>query len=89
MPPKQILKPELFVNENKFFEHIIFQRFAKLHWVWISVYAAITIVGLVGSYFVSEWWSVGLSFAVAASTFYIGFKLVTKGIIFGSHKIEV
>jgi hypothetical protein len=50
----------------------------KRNWPWIALYAVITIVGIVLSYFLSGWQSVLVSFVVALTTFGVGLVMWHK-----------
>jgi hypothetical protein len=56
--------------------HTIISRAVTKNWWLISLYAVITIAGVVVSYFLSGWVSVAVTAAVAVVTFLIGLRMM-------------
>jgi uncharacterized membrane protein YfcA len=48
----------------------------KRRWGWIIVYAAVTVFGVVASYWTSKSISVALSLVVAIITFFVGLRMI-------------
>ena len=58
--------------------HTVIERAVKKNWPLISIYAIITIGGIVASYFTANWVSVGVSLAVAVVTFIVSLRMLRE-----------
>ena len=84
-PPTQTLRPNLFVNENKFgsptVATVVTKRMLQKHWGWIATYVGFQLLALIPTYFFQDWMSVGFALLVAVIGTAIGLKIVTQVIV--------
>ncbi len=67
--------------------HTAIRKALEKNWPWISIYAVITLVGLVGSYFLSGWMSLALTAVVDAVAFVAGLRMI-RDVITITHTIR-
>jgi hypothetical protein len=60
--------------------HRTIQSAVKASWLWIGIWAVVTLFGIVFSYYTSGWISVTLSSVVAVVTLAVGYFMLQKEI---------
>ena len=81
MPKHYILKAEPGVYKLTGQDTKLVLRAVKKNWRMISIYAAVTLGGIVASYYTNGWLSVGISSVVAAITFFVGLRMLQQVVI--------